>query len=746
MTSPYTRFRARIEAAGFWPQGWIARGACYSLGLAIALFVVEMLLKMFAPAAWANSLDGWVKFLLFDAALLFSIVLFRWSRRRLLWRLRNRLIVTYVFIGVIPAVLLFAMAAISAYLFAGQFASFVVTSEINSRLRSMQAVNAAVSNELAARIEKGEPAVPESLEGLRRRDRFWKRRQVGAWLGKKTLLLGQEQAAAMTFPDFFDKEGNDYAKAIREGNPFREVVRESGNLYLRVTSAFTVGPDELVVVSSEPLDKTLMGDIAANLGEITLYSSGIATVDERKNDQNAANTRAATKAAGVTSPKKEQQITLKESKSGLTAENDGQALIPTFSVGTLPPAADFVDREIYFPTLLPVVDWKTGDTQRAGALVRVHTRPSVLYGHLFATLGEFAEAIGYVLLAILIFFAVIELIALIIGTRMTRTVTGAVAQLYDATKHIDRGDFSHRIPVKSADQLAQLSLSFNSMTESIEKLIEEQKEKQRMEGELAIAQEVQAQLFPRQVTELESLEVHGYCRPARTVSGDYYDFLTASSHKLILAVGDISGKGISAALLMATIHSAVRAYSIESLPQMREPVAVGAVAGSGRIMAAWPEGIELSPGALLALLNHQLYESTPPEKYATLFLGIYDGRNHRLTYSNGGHLPPILISADGAVRRLETGGTVVGLFDNMSYGEGAVEMHPGEVFVAYSDGVTEPENEFGEFGEERLIDLVSTNRRLPLQQICQTVTAAVDDWIGENEQPDDITLVLARAR
>ena len=191
---------------------------------------------------------------------------------------------------------------------------------------------------------------------------------------------------------------------------------------------------------------------------------------------------------------------------------------------------------------------------------------------------------------------------------------------------MNRGDFSHRISVKSDDQLAQLSLSFNSMTESIEKLIQEQKEKQRLEGELTIAQEVQAQLFPQQISEIAALEVHGFCRPARTVSGDYYDFLTASSHKMILAVGDISGKGISAALLMATIHSAVRAYSIESLPQMREPVAVGAGAASRRMMAAWPEGIEVSPGSLLGLLNHQLFESTPPEKYATLFLGIYDGR------------------------------------------------------------------------------------------------------------------------
>jgi sigma-B regulation protein RsbU (phosphoserine phosphatase) len=300
--------------------------------------------------------------------------------------------------------------------------------------------------------------------------------------------------------------------------------------------------------------------------------------------------------------------------------------------------------------------------------------------------------------------------------------------------------------VKSSDQLADLANSFNSMTASIEKLMLEQREKQRLENELAIAQEVQDQLFPRQTAGLESLEVHGFCRPARTVSGDYYDFLSASSHKLILAVGDISGKGISAALLMATIHSAVRAYSVENLPQMREPVAVGAVAGSGRIMATWPEGIEVSPGALLGLLNHQLFESTPPEKYATLFVGIYDGRSRNLTYSNGGHLPPILIGKDGTVRRLEAGGTVVGLFDSMTYEEDSVEMVPGEVFLAYSDGVTEPENDFGEFGEHRLIELVRENRNLPLPQISQIVTMAVDDWIGDKEQPDDVTLVLARAR
>jgi sigma-B regulation protein RsbU (phosphoserine phosphatase) len=158
------------------------------------------------------------------------------------------------------------------------------------------------------------------------------------------------------------------------------------------------------------------------------------------------------------------------------------------------------------------------------------------------------------------------------------------------------------------------------------------------------------------------------------------------------------------------------------------------------------QGAEVSTASLLALLNHQLYISTPPEKYATLFLGFYDGRDRSLTYSNGGHLPPIILSQDGSIRRLESGGTVVGLFDHMTYEEGCVELRDGEIFLGYSDGVSEPENDYGEFGEQKLIELVWENRTLPLARISEIVTAAVDDWIGANEQPDDVTLVLARGR
>jgi phosphoserine phosphatase RsbU/P len=348
--------------------------------------------------------------------------------------------------------------------------------------------------------------------------------------------------------------------------------------------------------------------------------------------------------------------------------------------------------------------------------------------------------------AMALVFAVIELAALIVGVGLSRTITGSIASLYQATQRVNRGDLSHRIPVKSDDQLAALETSFNSMTASLERLLEEQKEKQRLENELVIAQEVQAQLFPKEISQLESLEVHGFCRPARTVSGDYYDFLALNGHKLTLAVGDISGKGISAALLMATIHSAVRAYSLETIPASGVPATVGVAAGGGLMLASGQLGSDLSPGAMLSLLNHQLYESTPTEKYATLFLGVYDGASRRLTYSNGGHLPPIILHEDGSSSRLEAGGMAVGLFDNLSFDEGSIHLKPGDIFLAYSDGVTEPENDFGEFGEQRLIDLVRENQHLSLVRISEIVGTAVYDWIGANEQPDDITLVLARAR
>src|SRR6185312_6044021 len=329
------------------------------------------------------------------------------------------------------------------------------------------------------------------------------------------------------------------------------------------------------------------------------------------------------------------------------------------------------------------------------------------------------------LLVTAVFLGIIELVALFFGVGLTRTITLSVSNLYKATQEINRGNLKHRISVKNTDQLASLQTAFNSMSENLEKLIEEQKEKERLENELAIAQEVQETLFPRQSVEIKALEVHGICRPARTVSGDYYDFLTSGDDQIAIAVGDISGKGISAALLMASVHSAVRAYEYGRMPERSELVHAGAAAlavassvGGGREFSV--RGAMQSPANVLELLNRHLFHSTQPEKYATMFLGVYSAHDRRLNYCNAGHLPPIIIRGDGSVFRLETGGTVIGLFDGMHYDEDSVQLHPGDIFVAFSDGVTEPENEFGEFGEERLIELVRENRRHSLPRISET--------------------------
>jgi phosphoserine phosphatase RsbU/P len=719
----YADLRSKLTSWGLMPTSKVGVIASYLLVLDLLLFILQKLLGAL-KSSWGEDLSGWVSFLTLVAGLMFLVLVIRFLRSKILWRLRNRLIVTYVFIGVVPLVMLATLALGSFYLFAGQFATYIVTSDLDSELKSVEASNSAIAHHFAAQIRRGASNSDALLQSLRQDDKSWADRQVSVWLDQELVLDSVPAGQVMPAPNL-----PSYVK-----DSFHSVVREQGKLYLRALEVIPIDGSRLKVLSSDPFDQNMLQDLASNLGEVTLYATGL-SLSKLDQSQTSPKTDASSERPGaaVTLQKPEGQYVL----------DTGKSRLPTYSVGAVPTATGSLDREVTFPTTILVVEWDTGDTS-SPALINVKTRISKLYERLFAALGELAPLAEFVLLVIAVIFGIIELIALYIGTRLTRSMTGAVAQLYDATKHINRGDFGHRIPIKSDDQIAALASSFNSMTASLQQLIEEQKEKQKLENELAIAQEVQAQLFPREVSQLTSLEVHGFCRPARTVSGDYYDFLTLDSDRMLLAVGDISGKGISAALLMATIHSAVRAYSLQDIPALREPVAVGT--GTGVVLASSQAESDVSPAALLALLNHQLYQSTPPEKYATLFLGMYHSPQRSFTYSNGGHLPPIIIGDGRSVRRLDRGGTVVGLFDKVNYEEDEVQLHRGEIFIAYSDGVTEPENDFGEFGEHRLIELVQENRDLPLARISEIVSAAVDNWIGDKEQPDDVTLVLARAR
>jgi phosphoserine phosphatase RsbU/P len=684
--------------------------------------------KLLARAPNGTMLSAWASVMSFVFVICLVLRWMRWARHRLLWRLRNRLIVTYVFIGVIPIILLIAMSLLAGYLFAGQFATYIALADLESELQHLVTANNGIAAQIRTLALQGRltPQLAAEIASA-----------SGEGLNGRTVTVLEGDKGFRIVAGGGTTEVQEKLPASVPGNLSNFVI-DSGRLNMRAVRQMDAGPRRITVISNVPVTAELL-QRAARVGSVDLYPPSA--------DSDGVPPKPSQAAAAGEARRDTVTIDLGGSKSQVKIAGENVTSAPqNVEAGKVQPAASRLDPEFRWWTLFTAVDWQTGK-ELSGAIV-VGSRPSMLYNVLFGTLGTKAGIFVQALAGIAIFLGLIELVALFIGVRLTRSMTKSVAELYAATQAVNRGDFSHRIHVRTRDQLATLEESFNSMSASLAKLMSEQKEKQRLESELAIAHEVQTLLFPAQVSGLPGLEVHGVCRPARTVSGDYYDFIPLRSDRLMLAVGDISGKGISAALLMATVHAFVRAYSLE--PQHTfEPALLGAgpddVRGAQCLTLDLPQG-ECAPGSLMATLNYQIFRSTPPEKYATMFLGCYDGNSRTLNYSNAGHLPPILICRDGSVQRLEISGTVVGLFDGITYGESSLPMQPGDIFVAFSDGVTEPENEFGEFGEDRLIDLIRAHREQPLARISEVLTSAVADWIGGEEQPDDVTLVLARAR
>ncbi len=693
--------------------------------LALAL----QLWGLMGRAGSGTMLSVWASLITYVFVACLVIQGYRWARHALLWRLRNRLIVTYVFIGVIPIVLLISMFLLATYLFAGQFATYVALADLDIELQHLTAANDALASQFRSLTQMGRLTPQLAAEIASASNEMFTQRTVKVLEDDKGFVI--EPGGKII----------EIHEKLPMGVKDREVssfVMDDGRLHMRALKRVEVAGHRLTVISNVPMTADLLSR-AARVGSVDLYppdtvtAMGTAGTDLAKPDKPGADS--------VT-------IDLGGSKSTVKIAGKNVTGAPqNVEAGKVAPASSRFDPEFRWWTLFNAIEWQSGK-ELTGAIV-VGSRPSMLYNVLFGTLGTKAGIFIQVLAGIAVFLGLIELVALYIGMRLTRSMTKSVAELYTATQYVNRGDFSHRIQLRTHDQLATLEESFNSMSASLSKLMSEQKEKQRLESELAIAHEVQELLFPRQISELTGLEVHGVCKPARTVSGDYYDFIPLHDDRMVLAVGDISGKGISAALLMATVHAFVRAYSLE--PQLALAAAATAGGKSTGDLQMYYRGSSdrdshVSPGMLMATLNYQLYRSTPPEKYATMFLGSYHAGERLLTYSNAGHLPPYVISDDGSVTRLDTSGTVVGLFDAMSYEESRIPMYPGDILVAFSDGVTEPENEFGEFGEERLIELILAHRAQPLARISELLTQAVVDWIGGDEQPDDVTLVLARAR
>src|SRR5580704_12803048 len=263
MTLSLRYLRMKLADAGLLPTSKVAKIAWYVLAMDVLLFVLQEIggwLKL----SFAQYLGGWVSFLSFVAILLFLVLAFRWIRARMLWRLRNRLIVTYVFIGVIPVVLLVALAVGSFYLFAGQFATFIVTTGLDSELVSLESANNAIAQQVAARMKHGDSGTA-AFEDVRQEDKILTGRQICVWLGKK-LVVNSTPAGNTSAPP---------ALPAHLGSPFRGIVRDHDRLFLRALQTIPVSGETLTVLSSEPFDQRMLQELASDLGEISLYTVGL---------------------------------------------------------------------------------------------------------------------------------------------------------------------------------------------------------------------------------------------------------------------------------------------------------------------------------------------------------------------------------------------------------------------------------------------------------------------------------------
>ncbi|MCP5118443.1 MAG: PP2C family protein-serine/threonine phosphatase [bacterium] len=595
----------------------------------------------------------------------------KWLRvgiRKAIWRLRNRLVVAYLFIALVPVMLIGILGLLGTWVLAGQVAVYLVQSEFDRRV----SVLSRSANSMAM------------VPGFQR-DRAWER--VKDAIGDS--VPGVEVAIRDRGVLRFGSEADPVAPPEGWGEASGVVLRD-GLLYL--WARCVQGDTDVTAIA--PLSYQFLEGLAPGIGEVTILEFPDATLSP----------------SGRVSPMRPHDI------PGDTRRK-----------AQFPARRNQLDFDFSWATSIDVALWE--DPPRAeGALLSVHSRISAALGVFYRQQAEAGSMLALLYLVAVVFLLV-EIAALFIGVSITRTITSAVHNLYEGTERVREGDFKHRIEVKGDDQIATVSQSFNRMTENLERLLGVAKEKERMQAELEIAREVQRQLYPKTVPALNRLELLALCNPARTVSGDYYDYQALRDSSAVVAIGDVAGKGISAALLMATLQSSLRT-------QVRSCLEEGSGNGAS--------GLGLSTSRLVSQLNEQLYADTSPEKYATFLFSIYDDETGVLTYTNAGHLPPVLVR-DGKASPLDVNGMVVGAFPFAQYEESQVQLEAGDLLLAFTDGITEPENEYGEmFGEERVIDLVVRNASRETGEIIKVVMDSVNEWTGSPELQDDMTMLLAR--
>ena len=640
--------------------------------LALAVIAAGLVRQMARTFGVSLPFGGLIDFLTFIAIVYFAVRLIPWARHHLMWSLRNRLIVAYLFIAVVPIVLLLLMAGLASYLIYLQLGAHLLEDDLNDRA----AVVAASAETLASTIEKyATPAVPPRSES------------VLSLPGVAALV----EATKAEFPNcrIALNQGGDLLQQSGTGR-YSGLSEQNGTLYISAVADQTGPQGPVRVLLEVPVTSAVLDSLNSEIGPVQMILL-----------------RPADQASG----------------RGIKISIDDQVYVPGQEISSrkrpVGPPANFLDVRINGASTLEAASLSPRSPVKTfPVLASFAVRASAINRRLFTSVGALGPVLIRVLEIVGFIFLAMELAALVTGVVVTRTITRAVGDLYEATLHVRRGDFSHRIRVHQRDQLGALGDSFNEMTSSITELIAEQRQKQKLENEISIAREVQEQLFPKQIPSLPGLDLAAICRAARSVSGDYYDFIRLGPSRAGLALADISGKGIFAALLMASLQASLRSQATQDS--------------------------SIGPAELVSRINRHLYLNTSDDRYATFFFGVYDSDTRNLTYTNAGHLAPFFIT-DSGCEELTEGGTVVGLFEECPYTQRTICVKPGSVLVVFSDGLTEPENVYGEeFGIARLKEEAIRLRNLPAFKMAQALIGAAEQWAGTPEQADDMTVVIAR--
>jgi phosphoserine phosphatase RsbU/P len=596
----------------------------------------------------------------------------RW-RNQLLWSLRNRLVVAYLFIAVVPIILLLIFASLLAQIIYSQLGAYLLFHDVQDRLEMLR--------NSAEAIAATESTMPANIDQA----------ALERALASQVLFAEEKQLPGLVVdfganPKFFRELAGKEAKA------FTGLVQEGTQLQLIAMREVESPRGVQFIQLSVPVTSDFLEGLAPDLGPVSFTLWATVGVDQAQLAVPIGNQRYRAIARVKT-----------QKRALLSAQWWMDPLVDGFSQLN----ATYLEGDRVLSRDHPVFGF-------------FNARRSQLTHRIFTSLGDLGGAKGFELKLIGVFFLLIELAALVIGVRLTRAMTSTISDLSRATQAVQGGNLSVRVPVERRDQLGMLGESFNNMTGSIGRLITEQKHLQRLENEISIASEVQDQLFPEHLPHVEGVEIEAICKAARSVSGDYYDFIQLSPTQVAIAIADISGKGISAALLMASLQAALRS----------------------QLLTLGSEN--LSTAELVSRLNKHLVRNTGDDRFATFLIAVYDVAARKLRYTNAGHLPGFCLS-EGKPLHLDVGGIVLGIVEDYEYKEGCVDVPPNAVVIGYSDGLVEPENAYGEeFGVSRLEAAAQRVRQAPPRKIAESLMTAAEEWASTPEQADDMTVIVAK--